>query len=285
MTRFFAQHRRFYHLSKTHHPDHNQSDPTASTRFVKISEAYAVLGNPQKRQQYDRELERCSPSTSAFSWGGRTSGGSSFRSASVNTGPAGGRPASGLSRRRTQFKGPPPSFYRSGGWGTHARKRQAAADATASAATASAFASSQDTSRESGTSSSSSSSSYDTTTGSSGSRGGFGDARTSPFLFDDEYNDVPHFDRASHFRTQQQQQESRRRRQRMRRQQPPPGQQYQQQQQRRQTIIDDSEFLDPLDSKSGDIWRNFVFVGGVLLVSLAIPSVFYGVFTLPGRPP
>jgi hypothetical protein len=41
---------------------------------------------------------------------------------SASTGP-GGRPASGLSRRRTQFRGPPPSFYRSGGWGDHSEKR------------------------------------------------------------------------------------------------------------------------------------------------------------------
>lgn len=41
---------------------------------------------------------------------------------SASTGP-GGRPASGLSRRRTQFRGPPPSFYRSGGWGEHSDKR------------------------------------------------------------------------------------------------------------------------------------------------------------------
>jgi len=43
-----------------------------------------------------------------------------------SSGPAGGRPASGLSRRRTQFRGPPTSFYRSGGWGQHGAKRAAA---------------------------------------------------------------------------------------------------------------------------------------------------------------
>lgn len=43
-----------------------------------------------------------------------------------STSPAGGRPAAGLSRRRTQFRGPPPSFYRSGGWGAHSAKRAAA---------------------------------------------------------------------------------------------------------------------------------------------------------------
>jgi len=48
---------------------------------------------------------------------------------SSHTGPAGGRPASGLSRRRTQFRGPPPSFYASGGWGAHSAKRSAAQSA------------------------------------------------------------------------------------------------------------------------------------------------------------
>lgn len=45
-----------------------------------------------------------------------------------SSGPAGGRPASGLSRRKTQFRGPPPSFHRSGGWGAHSAKRSAAHD-------------------------------------------------------------------------------------------------------------------------------------------------------------
>lgn len=45
----------------------------------------------------------------------------------ASTGP-GGRAPSGLSRRRTQFKGPPPSFYKSGGWGDHGTKRQEASE-------------------------------------------------------------------------------------------------------------------------------------------------------------
>lgn len=45
-----------------------------------------------------------------------------------STGHAGGRPATGLSRRKTQFRGPPPSFHRSGGWGAHSAKRSAAQD-------------------------------------------------------------------------------------------------------------------------------------------------------------
>ncbi|KAK4251701.1 hypothetical protein C7999DRAFT_27778 [Corynascus novoguineensis] len=109
----------FYVLSKRHHPDHNPSDPHAPTRFMRISEAYAVLGHADKRARYDREHARLF--NSHYHHHQR---GSSYHS---TTGPAGGRPASGLSsRRRGTFQGPPPSFYRSGGWGAHAAKRRAA---------------------------------------------------------------------------------------------------------------------------------------------------------------
>ncbi|TAQ91429.1 hypothetical protein B7494_g219 [Chlorociboria aeruginascens] len=106
----------FYILSKTYHPDRNPSDPQASQRFIEISEAYSVLGITAKRQQYDREF-LTSPSSPPSS---RPQGSYS------SSGPVGGRPASGLRKRRTQFHGPPPSFYRSGGWGTHSAKRRAA---------------------------------------------------------------------------------------------------------------------------------------------------------------
>ncbi|KUJ12143.1 DnaJ-domain-containing protein [Mollisia scopiformis] len=142
----------FYTLSKTHHPDRNPNDPSASHRFVQISEAYAILGTPAKRQAYDREhlshshSHHHSPPPQG-----------SYHS----SGPAGGRPASGLSRRRTQFRGPPPSFYRSGGWGAHSAKRQAA----------------QNNDAETG--------------------GGMGPGQ-SPW---GQVNDVPHFDREGHTRT------------------------------------------------------------------------------------
>ncbi|KAF8541360.1 DnaJ domain-containing protein [Trichophaea hybrida] len=91
---------RFYELSKSHHPDRNWADPHASKKFIKISNAYSILGNPASREKYDRELQRLHPS------GPRSS----------PSNPVGGRPASGLSRRRTQPHGPPPSFFRNGGW-------------------------------------------------------------------------------------------------------------------------------------------------------------------------
>jgi molecular chaperone DnaJ len=40
-------------LAKQHHPDANASDPKAAERFKEISEAYGVLGDADKRKQYD----------------------------------------------------------------------------------------------------------------------------------------------------------------------------------------------------------------------------------------
>ncbi|KAJ1723702.1 hypothetical protein LPJ53_001983 [Coemansia erecta] len=44
----------FYKGSMKWHPDRNQGANEAHQKFLKISEAYSVLGNEQKRQAYDR---------------------------------------------------------------------------------------------------------------------------------------------------------------------------------------------------------------------------------------
>jgi len=41
-------------LAAKHHPDKNASDPKAAERFKEISEAYQVLGDADKRKQYDQ---------------------------------------------------------------------------------------------------------------------------------------------------------------------------------------------------------------------------------------
>lgn len=72
--------------------------------------------------------------------GPRASPHGSYHSSSAYS--TGGRPASGLSKRRGTFRGPPPSFYRSGGWGTHAEKRRRAHEESTSYSSSSASSSS-----------------------------------------------------------------------------------------------------------------------------------------------
>lgn len=40
-------------LARELHPDHNTNDKEAETKFKDVSEAYAVLSNPEKRKEYD----------------------------------------------------------------------------------------------------------------------------------------------------------------------------------------------------------------------------------------
>jgi molecular chaperone DnaJ len=70
-------------LAKKYHPDANANDPKAAERFKEISEANNVLGDPEKRKQYD-EMRRLG----AFDGGGfgGFGGGRSTRS---SRGPAG----------------------------------------------------------------------------------------------------------------------------------------------------------------------------------------------------
>lgn len=206
--------RQFYSLSKTHHPDHNRNDPDASSCFVKIAEAYAVLGNHQKRERYDRDNQRVSGASSAsIRRGSHTS----------STTPFGSRPPSGLSRRRTQFRGPPPSFYRSGGWGSQGEKRQAQAEAAASASADAAAGSAN---------------------GGARMGGGFGPGGAQTGWS----NDVPHFDRQGHFRTQEQQDLRRKRRM------------------EEQTTYD--------YTGSGSMLINFILVGTAVSLACFMPTLF-----------
>ena len=44
----------FRKLAKTHHPDRNADDPTAKDKFAEVNTAYEILGDAQKRAQFDR---------------------------------------------------------------------------------------------------------------------------------------------------------------------------------------------------------------------------------------
>lgn len=151
---------------------------------MRISEAYSILSIPAKRAAYDRDTLRLQSSPShGHGQHGRQHGSYS------STGPAGGRPASGLSRRRGTFQGPPPSFFRSGGWGAQGTKRRAAHEESTGG-------SSSHSSSSAGTGSQQSASGTGTETG-AGTAGGMGPGQ-DPFGHGAE---VPHFDRLSHERT------------------------------------------------------------------------------------
>src|SRR5438094_10109846 len=71
-------------LAAKHHPDKNQNDPKAAERFKEISEAYQVLGDAEKRKQYDQMRQ-----LGAFGGFG-TGGGGPRRSGGPQPGAGGG---------------------------------------------------------------------------------------------------------------------------------------------------------------------------------------------------
>src|SRR5689334_16807393 len=81
-------------LAAKHHPDKNPNDPKAAERFKEISEAYQVLGDADKRKQYD-EMRRLGafggfgsgprrPSGAGQAQGAPFGGSSSFRFEDLN---------------------------------------------------------------------------------------------------------------------------------------------------------------------------------------------------------
>ncbi len=63
--------KQYRRLAKQYHPDANQNDPKAADRFKEISEAYNVLGDAEKRKQYD-DMRRLG-AFGGFGGGARTS--------------------------------------------------------------------------------------------------------------------------------------------------------------------------------------------------------------------
>src|SRR5262245_38214457 len=64
-------------LSKKYHPDANK-DKDAPERFKQVQEAYDVLQDPQKRQQYDQfgqAFPGGGPQGNPFNWAGRAPAG------------------------------------------------------------------------------------------------------------------------------------------------------------------------------------------------------------------
>lgn len=75
-------------LARKYHPDSNQGDAAAEAKFKEISEAYAVLSDPEERKEYD-EI-RAMGSGARFSAGGAGAGGG-FEDVFSRFGQGGGR--------------------------------------------------------------------------------------------------------------------------------------------------------------------------------------------------
>jgi hypothetical protein len=155
-----------------------------------------------------------------------------------------------LSRRRTQFRGPPPSFYRAGGWGTQGTKR---ADASSS--------------------SSSQSHSQDHTQQQREQQQHYTDPANSAYPFaSSDPNDVPHFDRETHHRTHSTI-ESQLRTNRQRRRQA----QAEARRQQGQTLgFDEGEMARHGESSAGDVLGSFLVVSGILAVGVGGAVLFVG---------
>ncbi|WP_370931162.1 DnaJ C-terminal domain-containing protein [Bartonella sp. DGB1] len=73
----------FRKLAKKYHPDQNKDDPKAKERFAKISSAYEILGDKNKKQQYDNgeidaEGKPKAPDFSSYGFGNNQGGFNGF---------------------------------------------------------------------------------------------------------------------------------------------------------------------------------------------------------------
>ena len=67
-------------LARDNHPDRNPGDESAAKKFREVQEAYAVLGDSEKREQYDRY-------GTAFTGAGAGGGGPQYQWSSADAGP------------------------------------------------------------------------------------------------------------------------------------------------------------------------------------------------------
>src|SRR6185503_6544431 len=83
--------KQYRRLAAKHHPDKNPNDAKAAERFKEISEAYTVLGDAEKRKQYD-DMRRLG----AFGGFGGARGGGGPRPSSAGQRPSGSNPGGGF---------------------------------------------------------------------------------------------------------------------------------------------------------------------------------------------
>jgi molecular chaperone DnaJ len=70
--------RAYRKLARKYHPDANSGDAGAEERFKEISSAYDVVGDPEKRKEYD-EVRKLGPMAGGFGGPGGANGGFNFR--------------------------------------------------------------------------------------------------------------------------------------------------------------------------------------------------------------
>ena len=75
-------------LAKQHHPDRNPNDQSAAQRFKEVQAAYEVLGDPQRREQYDR-FGAGGPAPDVHTWA-TGSGGVRYQDVPIDFGALGG---------------------------------------------------------------------------------------------------------------------------------------------------------------------------------------------------
>jgi DnaJ-class molecular chaperone len=78
-------------LAKKHHPDNNKNDPKSAARFSEINTANEIIGDEDKRKQFDRgEIDaEGKPRFQGFPGGGPRGGAGGFESGGFRTGPGG----------------------------------------------------------------------------------------------------------------------------------------------------------------------------------------------------
>ena len=57
--------RAYKKLAKEHHPDANAGDPASEERFKEVNAAYEVLGDTEKRKEYDEVRRMVASATTA----------------------------------------------------------------------------------------------------------------------------------------------------------------------------------------------------------------------------
>ncbi|KAG5919256.1 hypothetical protein E4U61_001016 [Claviceps capensis] len=239
----------FYSLSKAHHPDVNPSDPHAAHTFSLLSESYTILSDPSRRATYDRDVLRLHHHHHHHHHHHQQHHrpGTSYHSSHPS---AGGRSPSGLSRRRAAFRGPPPSFYKNGAWGSQEeRRKRATAAHAAHAARANGFTSAQDAGSSHAQRAQQGRPDPWDLGGGVGGGMGFG---SGPFAYASE--PPPHFDREAHERTQRREDERRQRRARR----------------ANRVVGDEGEEFEPQVSLGG----HFLIVAGILAVTFMGPFVY-----------